>query len=84
MAVVPEKMNKAAVSKVGATLVARKLMRETRSKSGMPVWREDDDGSCVRRPEFLWHSLVTSANKGHISKRSNLRFAFQASASSWL
>ena len=44
LAVVPAKMNKAAASKVGSSLVTRKLMRELRSKSGMPVWREDDDG----------------------------------------
>ena len=42
-AVVPERMNKAAAAKVGSSLVARKLMREMRSKPGMPIWREDDD-----------------------------------------
>lgn len=44
MAVVPAKMNKAAASKVGSSLVARKLMRELKAKPGMPVWREDEDG----------------------------------------
>jgi hypothetical protein len=33
IAVLPAKMNKAAALKVGASLVARKLMRELRSKS---------------------------------------------------
>ena len=47
IAVVPAKMNKAAASKVGASLLARKLMRELRSKPGMPVWREDDDGRSI-------------------------------------
>src|SRR5271156_5603343 len=47
IAVVPPKMNKAAASKVGASLVARKLMRELRSRSGMPVWRQDDDGRSI-------------------------------------
>ena len=47
IAVVPAKMNKAAAAKVGASLLARKLMRELRSKPGMPVWREDDDGRSV-------------------------------------
>ena len=37
-------MNKAAAAKVGASLVARKLMREIRARPGMPVWRTDDDG----------------------------------------
>jgi hypothetical protein len=27
--------------------LARKLMRELRSKPGMPVWREDDDGRSI-------------------------------------
>ena len=44
LAVVPPKMNKAAASKVGSSLVARKLMRELKAKPGMPVWREDEDG----------------------------------------
>ena len=47
IAVVPPRMSKAAVSKVGASLLARKLMRELRSKPGMPVWREDDDGRSI-------------------------------------
>ena len=37
-------MNNAAAAKVGASLVARRLMREIRAKPGMPVWRMDDDG----------------------------------------
>jgi len=44
LAVVPAKMNKGAASKVGSSLVSRKLMRELRAKPGMPVWREDEDG----------------------------------------
>ena len=47
IAVVPAKMNKAVASKLGATFVARKLMRELRSKPGMPVWRENDDGRSI-------------------------------------
>ena len=41
---VPERMNKAAAAKVGASLVVRRLMREIRAKPGMPVWRMDEDG----------------------------------------
>ncbi|MFO1167569.1 MAG: DUF3489 domain-containing protein [Rhodoblastus sp.] len=44
LAVVPPRMNKGAASKVGSSLVARKLMRELKAKPGMPVWREDEDG----------------------------------------
>ena len=40
VAVAPHGMGKAAAAKVGSSLVARKLMRESRSKPGMPVWRE--------------------------------------------
>jgi hypothetical protein len=43
IAIIPAKMSKAAASKVGSSLVARKLMREVRSKSGMPIWREDEN-----------------------------------------
>src|SRR5438105_270056 len=40
LAVVPDKLHKAAASRVGASLVTRKLMREVRAKPGIPVWRE--------------------------------------------
>jgi hypothetical protein len=40
-AVAPQAMGKAAAAKVGSSLVARKLLRELRSKPGMPIWRED-------------------------------------------
>ena len=43
-AVLPSQMMKTAAMKVGASLVARKLMRETRAKPGTPVWRSDADG----------------------------------------
>src|SRR6478672_1107161 len=44
IAIVPEGLNKAAVAKVAASLVSRKLMREVRSKPGMPVWLDDEEG----------------------------------------
>ncbi len=43
-AVAPAGMGKGAAMKVGASLIGRKLMREARSKPGMPVWRRDDCG----------------------------------------
>jgi len=43
-AVVPPTMNKAAAAKVGSSLIARKLMRQIKSKPGMPIWREDQNG----------------------------------------
>ena len=46
-AVVPPKMNRAAAAKVGSSLIARKLMREARTKSGMPAWRADKNGRSV-------------------------------------
>ena len=42
-AVLPEKMKATAASKVGSSLVTRKLVREVRAKPDMPVWRRDDD-----------------------------------------
>jgi hypothetical protein len=59
VAVVPAKMNKATAAKVGASLVARKLMRELRSKPGMPGWRQDSDG----RPTSL---VITRAGRDAI------------------
>ena len=47
-AVVPPKMNKAAAVKIGSSLIGRKLMRENRSKPGMPVWRAEEDGRSMR------------------------------------
>ncbi len=46
-AVVPPKMNRAAAAKVGSSLIARKLMREVRTKPGMPAWRADENGRNV-------------------------------------
>ena len=46
-AVVPPKMNKAAAAKVGSSLIARKLMREARTKPGMAAWRADENGRSV-------------------------------------
>jgi Protein of unknown function (DUF3489) len=40
-AVAPQGMGKAAAAKVGSSLVARKLLRELRSKPGMPIWRKN-------------------------------------------
>ncbi|MCQ4191278.1 DUF3489 domain-containing protein [Methylocystis suflitae] len=40
VAVAPYGMSKAAAAKVGSSLVARKLLRESRSKPRMPIWRE--------------------------------------------
>jgi hypothetical protein len=42
VAVAPRGMGKSAAGKIGSSLVARKLMREIRSKAGMPIWREED------------------------------------------
>ena len=40
----PPKMTNAAASKLAASLVGLKLMREVLSKPGMPVWRAGEDG----------------------------------------
>lgn len=44
MAIPPEKLNAAAIAKVGASLISRDLMREVETTPGMPVWREDAEG----------------------------------------
>jgi hypothetical protein len=43
-AVVPAKLNRIAVAKVGTSLIRRKFMRQARSKAAMPVWRIDREG----------------------------------------
>ena len=47
IAVMPTKMSKSVALKVGTSLVARKLMRELRSKRGMSVWRQDESGRSI-------------------------------------
>jgi len=37
LAILPPEMNRVAAAKVGSSLVARKLMRELKSKPGTPV-----------------------------------------------
>jgi hypothetical protein len=44
LAVAPAKINKAAAVKVELSLVAGKLMREVKSKPGIPACRQDEDG----------------------------------------
>jgi hypothetical protein len=39
----PDGISKSAARKLGAALVAKKLMREVHSKPGMPVWRGDQE-----------------------------------------
>jgi hypothetical protein len=58
IAVVPAKMNRSAASKVAAGLVSRKLVREARSKPGMPVWRQGEDG----RPISLCRQSFSGEN----------------------
>ncbi len=74
IAVVSPKMNKAAASKVGASLMARKLMRELRSKPGMPVWRQDDDGRSISL-------MITRAGRDAIGVDDREKEATQASRS---
>jgi len=59
IAIAPAKMNKAAASKVGSSLVARKLMRIARSKPGMPIWQRGEDN----RPISL---VITRAGRNAI------------------
>jgi hypothetical protein len=74
IAVVPPKMNKAAASKVGASLVTSKLMRELRSKPGMPVWRQDENGRSISL-------MITRAGRDAIGVDDGEKEATQASGS---
>jgi hypothetical protein len=44
---IPTNMRKAVAAKAAASLVERKLMREVRTRKGMPIWRVDDAGRSV-------------------------------------
>jgi hypothetical protein len=65
-AVVPLRMNKAAAAKIGSSLIGRKLMREIRSKPGMPVWREDEDGRSMSL-------VITRAGRRRSASMSQMR-----------
>jgi hypothetical protein len=56
----PEGLRRAALLKLGQSMVEQKLMREVRAKGGMPVWRIDEDG----RPISL---IITKAGRAAIS-----------------
>lgn len=56
----PERLRRAALLKLGQSMVDQKLMREVRAKGGMPVWRIDDGG----RPISL---VITKAGRVAIS-----------------
>lgn len=43
-AVIPDRIRAAAVQKITEVLIVQKLMREIRTKPGMPIWRTADDG----------------------------------------
>jgi Protein of unknown function (DUF3489) len=74
IAVVPSKTNKTAASKVGAILVTRKLMRELRSKPGMPVWRQDENGRSISL-------MITRAGRDAIGVDEGEKEATQSSRS---
>jgi hypothetical protein len=71
IAVVAAKMNRAAASKIGSSLVTRKLMREVRAKPGMPVWRQGEDG----RPISL---IITRAGRDAIGVDEDARAEAQS------
>jgi DNA-binding MarR family transcriptional regulator len=67
---VPDRMNKAAAAKVGASLVARRLMREIRAKPGLPVWRIEEDGRRICL-------IITRAGRDAIGVADEMRQAHQ-------
>ena len=63
----PNRINKTAAAKVGASLVVRKLMREIRARPGMPVWRIDED---ERRISLIINAAGVATPSGSRSMRS--------------
>jgi hypothetical protein len=41
---IPAKTSRAGATKIAASLIARKLMREMKAKAGAPAWRTDENG----------------------------------------
>jgi len=56
----PAKHARAAAARVVSSLIARKLLREAKSKPGMPVWREDGTGKA-------YSLVITQAGRAAIS-----------------
>jgi hypothetical protein len=44
---IPARLPKSEATKLGATLVSRKLLRPVRSKPGAPIWREEAAGKSI-------------------------------------
>ena len=70
-AVIPATMKAGIVTKVGSSLVDRKLMREVRTKADMPVWYADETGSESNarhyrsRPQDHWRRGEGRQRRGH-------------------
>ncbi|HXW22466.1 MAG TPA: DUF3489 domain-containing protein [Rhodomicrobium sp.] len=76
-AIVPAKTPKPTATKLAASLVGRKLMREMRAKAGMPVWRKDGDGRGVSlvitragRDAIAVRKAAKKADKADVLRRS--------------
>jgi hypothetical protein len=75
-ATAPDTMTKQAAARLGASLVASRLMREVRSKPGIPVWRIGRDGRSLSL-------LITDAGRdaiGVVDKARNRNPDVQARA----
>ena len=46
-AIVTQRMRPAAAQKITEALIGQKLMREIRTKPGMPIWRKGEDGRSI-------------------------------------
>ena len=55
----PGQLGKAAARKVGSSLVARRLLREIKSRPGVPIWREDEKGK-------VYSLVITSAGRAAV------------------
>ncbi len=55
----PATLGKAAARNVGSSLVARKLLREVKSRLDMPIWRQDEKGKA-------YGLIITSAGRAAV------------------
>ena len=69
----PAKHARAAAAKVVSSLIARKLVREVKSRPGMPVWREGGTGKA-------YSLVITQAGRAAISDKHAARRAPSATS----
>ena len=70
---VPERVNSATAKKIADKLISQKLMREIRTKPGMPVWRVDESGRSLSLVILRAGRVVIGVSEDHPESEINLK-----------